>query len=421
MDATDRLRLARLEAELAALRKKVAAVGGVGVSTAAGGATHVRTTQLGFAAELTSGWSATTGYSFKRRKLDTTASPITLVNPGVQPTGDRAYEVGGNTGLTAGAPVWLEPSPDGAGYLFTAGTSADGPPVPPPTGANCSQPAGWGRLTCLTAVLGPGYGWCSNVAAGGSVRMVSADGLTWGSDGTTLDIGGTNWTVAYDWPDGGVPRLVLTNTGSGGAAYTMKYLGCSAGVLVFGGAAAFFCTEPPGTEECDNQLFTISVYCIPCLFDCVDTDADGNGVCLPAVAGAYSDGAACLAACSAGTGCNVEALLGVASTMVVPADVTYFASTAQEFTVPAGVYAGTVWADYDSTGVRLASDYTFGSRTLRVQCFNTGTMNAVVTDATNPGSYYGTAVATGAIVDQGPPVVMQFPSGTLTPDFTVTT
>jgi hypothetical protein len=122
MTGPERAELDRLKSQLAELAGKVGRLSGPGVSTGTAGALHVRSTQLGFAAELTGGWDASTGYPWKRLRLD----GVTVGNPGVQPAGTGAVAVGGDTGLTGGTRGWLEPSPDGVGYLFTLGTQARG-------------------------------------------------------------------------------------------------------------------------------------------------------------------------------------------------------------------------------------------------------------------------------------------------------
>lgn len=145
MTPNDDARVRAIESKLAALERMLKPTGGLGqgVSTSYG-SLNIRTTQLGFPAELTSTFNATTGYSWKRLALDTTLA-ISLTNPAIQPEGTRAYEVTGNETLGIGDRVWLEPSPEAQGYLFaycctgngirsgatdSGSGSGDTPPIP---------------------------------------------------------------------------------------------------------------------------------------------------------------------------------------------------------------------------------------------------------------------------------------------------
>jgi hypothetical protein len=115
--------VSRLAGEVAALRAEVAALrraqpSGAGVSTAFG-ATSVRPVTTGFAAELTSAYDSTTGYSWKALELNV-ATPG-FENPAVQLTGTHAFAADGNEGLTSGTRVWLERDPTTTG-LVVAGS-----------------------------------------------------------------------------------------------------------------------------------------------------------------------------------------------------------------------------------------------------------------------------------------------------------
>ena len=120
--------VSRLAGELAALRAEVAALrrrqpSGTGVSTAFG-ATSVRTMQLGFAAELTSAYDATTGYSWKALELNR-ATPG-FENPAAQLTGQYAFTADDNQTLASGTRVWLEPDPCATGHVIVSATDAGG-------------------------------------------------------------------------------------------------------------------------------------------------------------------------------------------------------------------------------------------------------------------------------------------------------
>ena len=145
LSPVEQRRIASLEAKIAALERLTRPASGIGQgSSTLFGSLNIRSTQLGFAAELTSTFNATTGYNWKRLALDTTLE-ISLTNPAIQPEGTRAYEVTGNETLGIGDRVWLEPSPEAQGYLFaycctgngirsgstdSATGSGDTPPIP---------------------------------------------------------------------------------------------------------------------------------------------------------------------------------------------------------------------------------------------------------------------------------------------------
>ena len=124
LSPVEQRRIASLEAKIAALERLTRPASGIGQgSSTLFGSLNIRSTQLGFAAELTSTFNSTTGYNWKRLALDTTGS-ITLTNPAIQLTGNRAYSIDGSTTLASGTKGWLEPSPESSGYLFTTASSA---------------------------------------------------------------------------------------------------------------------------------------------------------------------------------------------------------------------------------------------------------------------------------------------------------
>lgn len=124
LSPVEQRRIASLEAKIAALERLTRPASGIGQgSSTLFGSLNIRSTQLGFAAELTSTFNATTGYDWKRLALDTTGS-ITLTNPAIQLTGNRAYSIDGSTTLASGTKGWLEPSPESSGYLFTTASSS---------------------------------------------------------------------------------------------------------------------------------------------------------------------------------------------------------------------------------------------------------------------------------------------------------
>jgi hypothetical protein len=128
----ERREIAALRAQVNSLSAQVRSLAGIGVSNRSG-PVQIRTTQLGFPAELTSDYDAGgsgsggvgTGYSWKRKRLvPGLAEPF--VNPGVQLAGSNAYSFVGDQNLVAGTDGWMEPSPDGSGFVFVHRNSHSG-------------------------------------------------------------------------------------------------------------------------------------------------------------------------------------------------------------------------------------------------------------------------------------------------------
>jgi hypothetical protein len=289
-----------LERKVADLSRRLAAVSGPGVSTLAG-SQNIRTTQLGFAAQLTAAWDNAVGYAWKRRRLDTTASPIALSNPGVQPTGNKAYPIDGDKTLAVGTPVWMEPSPDGAGYLFVdAGGSGGGGGV----SSSCNSDT-WlkhvAQAGCWTIYRQGGSGRCSGWAVD-DPTAVDADGfptagitaMLWGSyqwlglvgntaDGspasgmiqTPCGCGSVNLTIVPGAASGARATLTLGgvhvscagggsgSSGGGGGVYTevlTDYCIVSVGgkpAVLFTGYSADSCDGED--EPCDNTFKILAV------------------------------------------------------------------------------------------------------------------------------------------------------------------
>ncbi|MDB5312654.1 MAG: hypothetical protein JWO38_6856 [Gemmataceae bacterium] len=76
----------------------------------------VRAGVRGFEAVLTSFYDAKQGYSWKREKLDTTVPGYVDAVPGL--SGKQAFSYVGETDLLPGTLGWMEPSPDGPGWIF---------------------------------------------------------------------------------------------------------------------------------------------------------------------------------------------------------------------------------------------------------------------------------------------------------------
>lgn len=114
-------RVADLERELQSLRAWTRS--GAGSSTY-GGATTTRPLQVGFPAKITSTYSAATGYNWSMRLL--TPGTATTVDPTSTVSGNGAVEVSGRTDIASGTKVWMEPDPNGRGFLFTVSDTGGG-------------------------------------------------------------------------------------------------------------------------------------------------------------------------------------------------------------------------------------------------------------------------------------------------------
>ncbi len=211
----ERRNLAALQARLAALERRVMSVAGTGVSNRAG-PVQVRTTQLGFEAELTSKFDAGSGagYAWKRLKLVSGADPP-FTDPGVQLTGDKAYSFVGDEDLKPGAIGWLEPSPDADGYVFVHGDDAARPPA---VGGGCS--------TDVWLKYGVGGGCWTFVSGGGIGDSALFPADETGSGSGSGGLGGV--TAVYNFDELG---WVGVSGGPERGALLRTCCGCGVGIL----------------------------------------------------------------------------------------------------------------------------------------------------------------------------------------------
>ncbi len=248
MTPAERGDLARLQSRLTALERRVVSVAGAGVSSK-GGPVQVRTTQLGFPAELTAAWDATNGYAWKRLRLEGVATD----EPGVQPAGVQAVTPDGDESLAAGTRGWMEPSPDAQGWYFTA--SAGG------SATSCRATlAGLLETSRVTFTILAGSGRCANIdAATLTGWRPDPDVEEWVSVGTfPTAIGDTSLTFAFA-DDDGDPVVTLSGLdgedaeGSGGAVVTraLTVVGCAAGCLEYAIRPLTWCDSSPVTD-CDE-------------------------------------------------------------------------------------------------------------------------------------------------------------------------
>jgi hypothetical protein len=239
-----------LKAKLAAVERRVGDARGLGVNTTFG-ATHHRTTQLGFAAELTAAWDATDGYAWKRLRLEAVA----LTDPGVQLTGTGAVTPAGDETLEAGTPGWMEPSPDGTGYVFTPDPGAG-------AAAACqSMLVGLDPQACLTGTVRAGTEGCTTVE-GATVYLTYDAGAGTGTRGgwvssafTTAD-GDTTVTVFLD-AQGDVRATIV------GESEEEQYLtpeGCVNGRLRFSGSDCLWCGGE-WERGCGKNRFYVEIAC----------------------------------------------------------------------------------------------------------------------------------------------------------------
>lgn len=212
------------------------------------GTTRVRTTQLGFPAELTSAYNSTTGYSWKRLYLNL-ATPG-FDNPSIQQQGSYAFEVTGSTGVASGTRVWMEPDPDVRGYVFAAGSTEDACDCL----ADCAWVGGLSSSDCLLFSVVSASGACSGISTTREVYLEPSGG-TWAS-------GPDDWVGTGG---GGTGQIVFSK--ASGLFYLvvdgvyLTPLGCSEGCLIFGGGGATLCGG--ATTPCVDS-FVAAVCCATC-------------------------------------------------------------------------------------------------------------------------------------------------------------
>jgi hypothetical protein len=242
-------RIDALEMQLAGLMRQVGNTRGLGVNTT-NGATHYRTTQLGFAAELTAAWDAADGYAWKRLRLEA----LSLNNPTIQPEGVGAVTPDGNEDLEVGTRGWMEPSPDAQGFVFVAGGSGSS------TASSCPPP-GLDESECVRFTVSAGLDRCADIAAATIAAALSGG---WWVAAETITTAAGAGTLKYRIGSTGYPEAKIT---VGITDYYGTPAGCDADsrpVFRFGGAV--LCDGTPSTETCDNG-FSVAVGCVPCGYD----------------------------------------------------------------------------------------------------------------------------------------------------------
>lgn len=320
MSPAERQRLAAVESELATLKRQTTPTHGMGagVSTA-NGAINVRTTQIGFPAELTGTYESTgsrNGYPWKQLDLSTTAT-VGLVNPSIQLTGDKAFDVAGGTKLTAGTRVWMEPAPQSNGFIFHVASSGN-PPLSPCGG--CGFFAGATEYDCWTLTV---VGASGNMD---SLNLTQTLTLTWNAAGywestTDFTICGYTGKVRVIRGDDGEPELFLvaanyflTLSCCDAASQTMYFSGGNSGETVL-------CCERETNDGPAANLFTLAVkwvhcpitpnpsYSTPGWYCIAATDCTGTrrccylttdpGATVVVCSGPHANESTCLASCTA--------------------------------------------------------------------------------------------------------------------------
>jgi hypothetical protein len=257
----ERRELDGLKAQVAALQRGVGNARGLGVNTAFG-ATHYRTTQLGFPAELTAAWDDDDGYAWKRLRL----VGVDMTDPAVQPAGAGAVTAGGDTSLEAGTPGWMEPSPDATGYVFTPDVTAMA------TAFNCRRRLlGLTADACVEFSVSAGAGLCANVA-GENLVGVKAGGY-WYSLGTFATAAGEA-QVRFQVKPFALDLLV------GGDTYEGTEVGCAGGGLQYAFSDPALCDDEEA-GDCGDNTFTVTVGCGPCdELRCCEPDELPDALCL---------------------------------------------------------------------------------------------------------------------------------------------
>lgn len=214
------------------------------------GATEVRPFQVGFPAELTSGWSASTGYSWKQLLL----SGVTVAAESIPLTGDTAVTPDNDTGLSPGTKGWLEPDPQAGGWYFfpvSGGVSSGS--------GGCGWLSGLTTADCLRVTVAAVAGDCSDVPTDQDIHLVwDAGDSRWESTTDFVHDGaGSPGAVNFAWTNPNPPTLTIDGVSG-------FYLGCSGGALLFSFGGATLCAGTP--VECANY-FVVRVECSCCPID----------------------------------------------------------------------------------------------------------------------------------------------------------
>lgn len=148
--------VAELERRIAALERRLGGLSAM--APPAFGGEH-RPTQVGFPVQLTSAYSAQTGYSWQQLVLDPATASVGYAS--IPRTGDGAVTPDNNVDLASGTRGWLEVDPQAGGWLFTP-AGASGPSLPVVTKV-CVAKNGSGYVTGVT------YEWRSVTLPAGAI------------------------------------------------------------------------------------------------------------------------------------------------------------------------------------------------------------------------------------------------------------
>ncbi len=271
-------------AQLDDLRRRVAdlermRMSGIGISNTNGSSGWVAP-QVGFPAIITSTFSQDTGYDWERLILNGGVTPPVVEAYEGPLTGQNAVAIDNDETLTVDTRCWLEPDPNGAGFLLVSIEGSGEEPCP----TGCGFVAGWTAEDCLSLSVVSGSGACSDVDAG-QVIPLSWDTSNWQSEDDFLYPGGSGAVVF--WLADGRPRLSIDGV-------ELNLVCCAEGSVLFAaGEGLGLCN---GTHvPCGPNTFTVKIECVECPVEpgivttcCPDyeipatlfiTFSDGTGTC----------------------------------------------------------------------------------------------------------------------------------------------
>lgn len=262
-------RIRALERQVADLSRRAPTSGLGNVTTTQQYGLNVdRPYQVGFPAKLTSTFATTTGYSWASRILKSSTTAPEITDPTIPLTGNNAHTPDNNTTLPVDTEGWMEPDPQGGGWLFIVSAWSDEPPPAGCTGAGPGWVAGLLETEALYMEVPYAAGLCSEISTSQTAY------LRW-------DVGDSKW-VSQVWDcdtDAWVDYLFVHDGGSGqvkfwvddttgspllmvdGVARRLTLQCGGNGVLVFAGGTDAYCTEGLTPIECGNY-FQVRLTCI---------------------------------------------------------------------------------------------------------------------------------------------------------------
>jgi hypothetical protein len=225
---------------------------GIGISNT-GGASGWVAPQVGFPAIITSTFSQDTGYDWERLVLNNGVTPPVVEAYDGPLTGQNAVALDNDETIPVDSRVWLEPDPNGAGWLLTSVLPSADENAASPCGVGCGWTAGLTTEDCLMLTITAAYDACS------ALDLTQEFCLEWSVDswlsGVAFVYPGGSGTVEF-WVAEGQPHLSINNI-------ELVLNCCGDGYAIFaGGEGLGLCN---GTHvPCGDNVFYVKVECVIC-------------------------------------------------------------------------------------------------------------------------------------------------------------